>query len=495
MGKNCIVSIVSKGTEELPVLTAADLQAASFTFNSRFQINLIDSQPLSVDRVARILPGKRMAVFGRWQGKDVVAKLFFDPINAKRHAARDALGITSLVANKIPTPELYYQGLGEDQAISVLIFEEIKYADNLGEMWDSRQDDEELFLLLQTVVVEIATQHVFGILQHDVHLYNFLINDQSVYTLDGGQIQSEEHLLSKKVSMDNLALFLSQFGVGVERLQEKLFRYYARVRGWRIKKDDILEIFEQIKRWQRVRWQHFSKKIMRKSTQFNTIKNWRAFGVYDRRLTSPALTALLQNPENFFNQPDITLLKAGRSATVIRLTLDGKDYVVKRYNLKSSVHWLRRSIRPSRAAKSWRLAHKLKLFGLATANPVAFLETRFAGLRGKSYFISEYVKGEDIHHYFSSHLMSQDKVEALISRTIQLLRGVRKLDMSHGDLKASNIIIDQHHKPVLIDLDGAVEHTSKVSLRKAWVHEMKRFLRNFDDIANIKQQLESELKK
>ena len=494
MGNNCIVTIKRNDIEASAGISWRELHEATFSFAAPFTFYLDNGQRIEAREVVRIMPGKRMVVFGEWQGKSIVAKLFFDPQDARRHAERDLVGIKVLQDNRIPTPALYQQGQSLDKRVQILIFEFIDPADNLHDLCRHRIDDDSVLNLFQAVMVELATQHVFGILQHDVHLQNFLVTDKVIYSLDGGQIETLSYLLPKKKSMDNLALFLSQLGVGAEKLQEKLFRHYAKVRGWLMKKDDLVDLFLQIKQWRLHRWDRFEKKIFRDSTQFKLIKGWRQAGMADRTLASPELISALRQPDELFIQPLANVLKNGRSSTVVKASVAGRELVVKRYNMKSLLHWLRRCLRPTRAARSWRLAHKLNLFGVATAAPVAFVEARFFGLRGKSYYISEYISSENLLQYFSRHANDQAAVEMMVRRVVRLLRGLRKLDMSHGDLKAANIMINAAGQPVLIDLDGAVEHTSASGLRKAWLAEIKRFLRNFDEMPSLRARFEAELK-
>lgn len=493
MGNNCIVTIPSKELRDFNSIGCEDLRRAQFTFDTSFHLQLADGQTFISEKVVRLIPKRRMVVFGLWQGRAAVAKLFFDTSHAKRHMEKDIAGIKLLQENKIPTPALYYQGKSEDHSIHVLIFERIFDAKNLEEIWSEKESIDDLLPLLQSVIIELATQHVLGVLQHDLHLKNFLLTEKTIYTLDGGQIDIFPRLLPKKLSMSCLALFLSQFGVGVEAYQEKLFRYYAKARGWLLKNEDLIEMFLLIKKWNEERWQRFEKKIFRECTNFARIHHAKAYGMYDRSYAHPEFINFLSNPDAAFTRPDAKMLKAGRSATVIKITLDQREFVIKRYNLKNPWHRLRRSIRSTRAATSWRLAQKLNLFGVLTAKPVAFVEKRFYGLRGKSYYVTEYVAGENAGEFFGHRKHAGDKVLDMIRRITALLKGVAKLEITQGDLKATNILINAHGQPVLIDLDGAAEHASLSSLRSAWKKEIKRFLQNFQDHPSILAKFKDEL--
>ncbi|TAK74826.1 MAG: hypothetical protein EPO11_06350, partial [Gammaproteobacteria bacterium] len=460
---------------------------ADFTFDQPFHLSLAEDQRLFAENIVRIIPGKRLVAFGVWQDKSVVAKLFFDPKHAKRHVEKELAGLKALRDNKIPTPALYYNGWSEDKRVYVLLFERIFESKSLDEIWQEKESTESLLPLMQAIIKELATQHVLGVMQHDLHLKNFLITRKRIYTLDAAQIELFPSILSKKQSMENLALFLSQLGVGVEEHQKILFQYYAKVRGWLLKKEDIVEIFLLIKKWNDERWRQFEKKIFRSSSRFERIRDLSTFGMYDRRYAYPELMEFLDWPEAVFDHPTAVTIKAGRSATVIKVVLDQRELVIKRYNIKNLWHRLRRCLQTTRAFNSWRLAQKLCLFGVNTAKPVAFIEKRYAGFRGQSYYVTEYVAGEQANEYFQQRQAQEEKITDLVKQITTLLKNLSKLDITHGDLKITNILVDNDQHPVLIDLDGAVEHASLSSLRSAWRKEIKRLMKNFRDQPLIRE--------
>lgn len=494
MGNNYIVTIPNDDLQGPAAFTSKDLHAVKFNFNAPFHLSLAEGQPFHAESVARLIPKRRLVAYGRWQDKPVVAKLFFDSRHAKRHLAKDLAGIKLLQDNKIPTPDVYFHGVSADKRVQVLILERIFAAENLEAIWKNKEGTQALLPLFEAVIIELATQHVLGVLQHDMHLKNFLLTEKVIYTLDGAQIELFPHLLSKKASMNNLALFLSQLGVGVQAFQEKLFKHYAKARGWLLKPEDIGELFLLIKHWDEVRWQRFEKKIFRECSDFSRINDFSTVGMYDRHYAGPEFMELIKDPELAFSHASLTMLKNGRSTTVVKVTLDNKDYVVKRYNMKNVIHRLRRCLRPTRAMKSWRLAQKLNLFGVRTAKPVAFIEKRFLGLRHKSYYLTEYIEGMHAREFFMREGNNEEKTSGMVKKITELLKGIATLKITHGDLKLTNILINQQFQPVLIDLDGAQEHASFSSLRAGWRKEIKRLLDNFQDQPNISEKFKLEFR-
>lgn len=471
----------------IPEITWKKLFQANRLVQVPFKITLDDNgEVLICEKIVRIVPKKRLVAFGQWGEKLVVAKLFYERGKAKQHLKREVAGIDSLVISGIPTPQLLFQGAFQNERIQVLIFEQIIGGINLLELWQEKNDPEDMLALMKAVTVELATQHVLGIIQRDLHLNNFLVTKKQIYTLDAGSINHIEGILPREQSLEHLSLFFSQLGAGTEKFQDILFETYVKARSWLVKQADIDFLRKLVRENTEKRWQRFQKKIQRNSTAFCRIKTSAAVVMYDRSYYSTDLENLLKNPEAIFLDKDTKIIKSGRSATVAKIKLDNRDYVIKRYNIKGFGHWLRRCLRTTRAATSWKLAQRLQLFGIATAKPVAYIEYNFLGLRGKSYFIMEWVNGVDAGEYFATYNQNDPIYTKIAERILTLFKNLASLRLTHGDLKMTNILIE-HERPVLIDLDGMQEHRSKLSLKRAFNREMKRFLRNWDSRPGVKE--------
>lgn len=459
---------------------------ADRTIKVPFHLGLNESEEgLVCAEVVRIIPGKRLVAFAIWGGQEVAVKLFYEKGKSKRDCQRDVFGSETLMQANVPTPKLLFKGTADKKKhIQVLIYQKITQAKSIEILWLEKQNPEELLPLLHAATIEIATQHVLGILQIDLHFKNFLVTEKAIYTLDGGKISKFDHPLDKKISMEYLSLFLVQLGVGVSQLQKKLFDIYTQSRGWLLKPADI-EYFERMMlKNNRQRLQRYGKKVFRTCSAFKKLKKFNKSVVYDRSYESPEFFNFLNNPEHFFQRPSTTYLKKGNSSTVAKIKIDDHVWVVKRYNIKNILHWLRRCLRATRAAKSWRLSQQLYSSGVPTAKPIAFIENRFLGLRGQSYFLMEYIEGENIGEYFSTYNQEDAKYTKMAENVLALFNSLAELQITHGDLKMTNILVE-NERPLLIDLDAMQEHHLPMGLPNARKSELKRFMHNWVDHPQI----------
>lgn len=459
-------------------ITWKELYAADYNFNQPFNLEIDSNSIFYAEKVLRIVPGRRLVAYGYWNDTPAVAKLFFDKNQAQQRAEREIRGISILQNNKIPTPAVLHHGIA-DERIEVLILEFIAEAKSLEDIWESTKHPEIPAPELYNMMVELATHHVLGVVQRDLHLKNFLITDKRILTLDGACVSEDKQLLPKRASINNVALFLSQLGIGYELVQEKLFKYYAKSRGWIIKQVDIDELFSQIRRWNSNRWSAYSKKIFRNSTDFIEFEKNGFHGMFNRAYVTEEFKKILENPDTAFQHPSAVLLKNGRSATVVKITINDLDIIVKRHNMKHMLHQLRRYVRTTRALKVWRLANKLNLFGIPVAKPIGFLEKRFMGLHSRSYYFSACLDGIALGDFVRQNRHDEARIARVAARITTLLKNISKLKIAHGDLKETNILLNKDDEPILIDFDAAVEHSSVARLKQAWKRDVNRLLKNF----------------
>ena len=173
------------------------------------------------------------------------------------------------------------------------------------------------------------------------------------------------------------------------------------------------------------------------------------------------------------------VIKAGNTATVARLYVDGEAFVVKRYNIKSWRHALDRMWRPTRAQRAWQNAHWLRMLGIATFQPIALIEHRFGPLRRDAYLVMRDVGGVDLRERFANN-----HIQALVG----LFSDLSRAGLVHGDTKATNFI-DADGAIHLIDLDAMHAPRTTWGLRRAVARDLERFVANWKDSATIRAAL------
>lgn len=446
--------------------------------------NLNLPNTLSCETLLRCLPGKRLACLAKWGGQEVFAKLFIAPNHAKRDWLRDVGGTRALLDKGILTPALLYAGpiLGSSEASVhagsyLLIFTRIAPALTLLEAWHVAGEAERLHLLRMLIAV-LAAHHGAGLLHGDLHFANFLVQDSKIFTLDGGQVEVRDVPAGKQRSLRNLGLFFAQLPPHYDTHAEDALRLYQSLRGWPGHATDANTLRTEIHAARTHRKNKYLRKIFRECSAFICRRNTRHFMVCDRAYDSVQLRQLLQDPDYFLNGTACKFIKRGNTATVGIIEIDGRSLVVKRYNIKGFWHGFSRALRRTRAAISWRNAHLLSLYGIATPKPVALLERRIGPLRGTGYFISEYATGANCADYFGMESTLQETYVSVADNLTKLFDKLAEAKISHGDLKATNIIIA--HQPMLLDLDALRQHRSARAFKKAFARDVRRFLRNWD---------------
>lgn len=444
------------------------------------EVSLDDGSVLSAMRVVRHVPLKRCVCHARWQGLPVYVKLFFGD-KAAQYASRDVSGVESLQSANILTPKILHQGeLKQLKAVAV-VFEEVVDSKNAEAVWLGASESERLTLAKQ-LVQTVAEHHEAGLVQTDLYLKNFLIKHDDIYTIDGDGIRHFNDLPKQK-ALDNVSQLLSKFDVlMLDQYLPVLLNGYAKVRVWR-ESPSAVEIKKRADVARRKATVSYAdNKVFRQCTDVNVVKTKYVFAAIRSHYSTLALP---QNPVAL--DACVTsenIIKDGNTCTVALAKVDNLSVVIKRYNIKGFWHGLGRAFRQTRAATSWANAHRLQLLDLETAKPIALIETRKFGLRGKAYFLTEYVDAQDMTEFFRQTSDSVLRAQA-VKQLVQLFYRLYLLNISHGDMKATNIKVLADGKPLLIDLDSMQQHQYDFFAKNAHARDLRRFMQNWKDVPSL----------
>lgn len=453
--------------------------------NTPFTLALKDTEGLTCHEIVRALPGKRLVCRGTWTGRAVYAKLFSGR-HAARYAARDAQGVALLGAAGIATPALLHAGQATDGSCEVLIFAEVVDSQNAEALWPELDHDQR-YLLAVALVREVARHHEAGLLQTDLYLKNFLLQGEALHTLDGDGVRRLPWLLPARAAWQNLALLLSKFDVQeLARWLPELLQAYVSERACQaISLDKLARLVE--KQRHRVVDGYADKKVFRHCTDVAVTQTW---GLYTSRLRAFGVAGM---PEPDALDAEIAAsagnrLKSGNTCTVALAVIAGRKVVVKRYNIKNWLHGIGRLWRRSRASRSWANAHRLRMHGIRTAVPLALVERRFGPCRLQAYFLADFVDAPDMETWMRDREVDAETKRLVAANLARLMYKLRLLQISHGDMKATNIYVDGI-EPVLIDLDSMCHYGCRKWFERKHVRDLQRLLGNWADRPHIQRML------
>lgn len=459
-----------------------------------FELLLDNGTRLGVQEVVRRVPGQRLVGRGEWQGQVVFAKIFIGP-RAAYHVFRDAAGVERLQQAGIRTPALLCASRAQTSSglVQLLIFTAIRDAANAEQAYLAAPAAERL-QLAQRLVTELARHHHAGLLQTDLYLKNFLVAGTVIYTLDGDGIRALPKFFSYRAATTNLARLLSKFDVlEVQHWLPSLLEHYATARRWQAP-TALRSMQIRIRRLRQLAVRRYAEsKVFRECTDIAVLRSWSYFLARTRRWTDATLTQeLLAAPDALVGGQQ--RLKSGNTCTVSLAEISGRSIVVKRYNIKSFQHACQRCWRPSRAAVSWANAQRLLMYGIATARPLALLEKRWGPLRGRAYFLAEYIEAPTVAELMRNQRISPERKRSVMRMLATLMYKLSLLQIVHGDLKASNILVAAD-RIALIDLDSMREYGCRIGFARGHVRDLRRLLRNWDEQLEVRQWLVEALQK
>lgn len=468
-------------SDPVTTVSAAQLAGAGRDLPAAFAIAVQSdpaAAPLVCHEVFRLLPGKRVVARATRDGREVLAKLFIDPSAAVRHREREEAGVQALKAAEISTPEILDSG-SLAQGGEFILFDFLHDAESLAVQWDAAATDSEHMAVLRLALSTIGAMHRSGLVQHDIHLDNFLVCRGTLYCIDGADVDAAHagRPLPMAKSLANLGLFFAQLFPCFERLVPQSYEYYLQARGEGLDGTDVPQVLAEVHRQRERRQKLFMGKIFRDCTQFAVRRNWRRFTVCDRGDDTPAMREVLDNPDACLVGEG--LLKEGNTATVGTVEVDGRQLVLKRYNIKGAWHGFQRAFQVTRGWKSWRNGHMLLFLGIPTPRPVALVEERYGPFRSRAFLLTEAVSGPHALQYFSGDLDTLADAEPFARQLADIMEGLYAAGISHGDLKATNLLVPESG-PTLIDLDAMCQHRSRGAFRKAFSKDLDRFMKNWE---------------
>jgi len=133
----------------------------------------------------------------------------------------------------------------------------------------------------------------------------------------------------------------------------------------------------------------------------------------------------------------------------------------------------------SRAQQGWNGAIALEKIKVPAAKPILFLEERLFKLPARALTLTEHIDGTALDSLTDKCSLNINQLRTIVQNLADSFHQMKTHQITHGDLKASNIIITSDLIPHFIDFDGTIVHKSQQSFQKSFESDRARFLKNW----------------
>ncbi len=200
-------------------------------------------------------------------------------------------------------------------------------------------------------------------------------------------------------------------------------------------------------------WRGRDRRSLATNRYYRRVRSALAVGHAVVNLDPVCLNALLDDPDEPFRRPGITVLKDSPSSTVVEVdvTVGGRTCraIYKRFRVTAwSDPWVA-LLRPPAALRSWVYGHGLRERGLPTPRPLAMFHRRRYGLSYEGYLLTEKIPAaRDLHAVLAdlNRLPAAERragLRRLIDQAARLVRELHRRRLSHRDLKAANLLVSE----------------------------------------------------
>ena len=346
---------------------------------------------VTATKLFKIAPNKRIVCSGKWGDKRIVMKFFLESRRTDHYFNKELKGLTALKRAGIRTPEIVFSGIVANSSIKVIATKEIWPASDMMSVWNNNKEYSIYADLQKQIIQRIAVLHNAGLKQTDLHLGNFLISKNRIYTIDGDgvDVTSKGEPLSEELSLENLSILFGQFYPHLDKIAEKSLEYYAECRGWACDPELSNRLFTRLRpRIQKIRAKKLKKylrKSFRECSEFVHKKTRDTELVCDRKAYDSGLKKFIKNPDLFIKKGKILIDE--NLSSIVQIDIDNTLYVVKTYNIKSFSLSFKKFLKKTRGRTLWHNAQLLKQLGIQCPYPILFMEEYFGQFCLKSYFI------------------------------------------------------------------------------------------------------------
>lgn len=174
---------------------------------------------------------------------------------------------------------------------------------------------------------------------------------------------------------------------------------------------------------------------------------------------------------------NLEFLKDGSRSKVGGYQLaSGREVVLKYYYPTNLIKGLRNRLSQSRCKRSWIAAHGFTHLGIPTPPVLAITEHYQLGLfNSMSFLATDRARGVQLR------FLEENRYEALVPALKSAFQIMADFHIAHGDLKNTNIVINEQNEITFVDLDATRFQLRGISWNRARTNDRNRFHKNWRD--------------
>lgn len=310
----------------------------------------------------------------------------------------------------------------------------------------SRSKDPHSIGLLATTVRRFQEA---GLFHQDLHTGNFLWGGDSLLLIDLHRAK-----FKKSLSMDqrlwNLAhLFHSLREGWGEGEQLQFLNQYFEGEAEDSKNREILyqKIYPLMKHLQKRQFQSRTKRCLMESTDFAIRRERGICYFYRREFPIDRLKRLIDKHRTLLKEEPSSLIKCSPEVNVSLLEDDGERICLKQFCYPQFWRKVKEYFRRPKGIKAWVAANGIRVRGLSTLKPLAYMERRKGLGLEESFFVMEALaEGLEMDRYILKGFDRVERKRFFIKSFAQWLKSLHQKDLYHKDMKTCNILVSENEK-------------------------------------------------
>lgn len=432
---------------------------------------------ITCTQIFRAIRGKRIVCLGQINSDKVIVKLYFDPRRARVHWQRSDKGCRLFLERSLTAPKILFSGYLFEHELYALLFEYIENAVRFDKALAEAHDEQHKQQLFSRIISCLANHHQAGIIQGDLHLGNFLLKGESIYSLDGDQVHSYSQPIGKKLSVENLVTLFSNFSPIHDTGIAARYQLYCSKRGYDVTEEDMRKLNRMVKHIRKRHLEKYMRKIFRSRDPFLVNKTRDYFSVRDLRVWDDQLSAICNNPEHFISESNNLQgekdygkdLSTGAGPLKLYCSrIPGKPLVRRRGII----------------ARRWKNALRLNRLGIYTLRPIALVEKREVSREWSAYLILASCEGIMARDFFASDAVPDEDKDSVAEQIAKAFFAMKQTGISIRGIHSANILISDL-KPIFLDVAqlNQVIFTRRSSTEK----EIWEFLQEWGNESGIRR--------